>query len=183
MQDPSEGIENTAANFMSIGAGVAWFHQPSDDFYIKLGLSGRNLNEPDITYLELDDAKIARKFSGYARAEYRAWPSVALMPLVAGMVQNNYRELMVGGDVKWYITESAGTVFNMSGGLHYRWRDAALVEFTIEYNAFLFALTYDANLSKLTPASKSVGSFELGMVYRLVHNRRVRHKAMPCPII
>ena len=57
------------------------------------------------------------------------------------------------------------------------------MQFSLEYNSFIFALLYDANLSKLTPASKSIGSFEMNIVYRLVRNHRVNRKAMPCPII
>ena len=56
-------------------------------------------------------------------------------------------------------------------------------QLTAEYNSFLFALTYDANISKLTPASKSFGAIELGIVYRMANNKRVNRKAMPCPII
>ena len=183
MQDPSDKLENTSANFISIGGGVAWFYQPNDEVYLKLGLSARNINKPDISYLELRDAFIERKMSLYARLEYRAWSNVSLLPLVACMVQNNYREILFGGDVKYYLSEASHQTLIASAGIHYRWRDAALVELALEYNAFIFALTYDANLSKLTPASKSIGSFELGIVYRMIKNKKVNRKAMPCPII
>ncbi|MCR5192678.1 MAG: PorP/SprF family type IX secretion system membrane protein [Bacteroidales bacterium] len=183
MEDPSDKLENTSANFISLGGGAAWFYQPNDELYLKLGLSARNINKPDISYLELRDAFIERKFSLYARMEYRAWSNVSLMPLAACMLQNNYREILLGGDVKYYLSEVSHQTLIASAGLHYRWRDAALVELALEYNAFIFALTYDANLSKLTPASKSIGSFELGIVYRLIKNKKVNRKAMPCPII
>lgn len=183
MQDPTEEIDNREANFMSVGVGFAWFYQPNDDFYLKVGLSGRNLNQPDISYLNLEDAYIKRKISAYLRAEYRPWTNLSLLPLLAIMLQENYTEFMIGGDAKWYINESGGQQVSLSAGLHYRWRDAALAEFALEYNAFIFALTYDANLSKLTPASNTVGSFELGIVYRLSQPHRVKRKAMPCPII
>ena len=148
-----------------------------------MGIAGRNLNQPDISYLELEDACIYRKFTAYARAEYRAWSDVALLPLVAASLQQNYQELLLGADAKWYLSEASGQTTAFSAGLHYRWRDALMVQLTAEHNAFLLSLTYDANLSKLTPASKSIGSFELALVYRLVRQRRVSHRALPCPII
>ncbi|MBP5516863.1 MAG: PorP/SprF family type IX secretion system membrane protein [Bacteroidales bacterium] len=183
MEDPTETLENTNANFMSFGVGSAWFYQPNDNMHLKLGLSARNINQPDISYMQQENAVIPRKISGYARAEYRLWPSVSIMPLAACMVQRNYREILFGCDAKWYLSESSYRNINVSAGLHYRWRDAALVEIAAEYNAFIFALTYDANLSKLTPASKSVGSFEIGIVYRLVKSKHIKRKAMPCPIM
>ena len=182
-EDPTESIENTAANFFSLGTGAAWFCQPNDNWHFKIGLAARNLNRPDISYLTGDDTHIERKFSGYARAECRFWPSVALLPLAAAMLQRNNREILFGCDAKWYLSESSFQQFNISAGLHYRWRDALMVELTAEYNAFLFALSYDANLSKLTPASKSFGAIELGIVYRLIKNKHLQHKAIPCPIM
>lgn len=183
LEDPTDDISETSVNFLSFGAGVAWFYEPNDDLYLKIGLSGRNLNRPNVTYLDQGDAFIERKFSAYARAEYRAFGDVAVLPLAAALVQRNYKEIMFGCDVKWYLSESSGHRLSIIGGLRYRWLDAALLELAVEYNAFLFTLTYDANISKLTPASHSVGSFEIGIVYRMVHNKRVNRKAMPCPII
>ena len=181
--DPSDDIQSNSATFLTIGAGIAWFYQPNDDFYLKLGLSGRNLNQPDISYLGLSDEKLYRKFNVYARCEYRNGGNLGLLPLATVTVQNKYMEAMVGCDTKYYLSESSDHYVSIGAGLHYRWRDAALVQFSLEYNSFIFALLYDANLSKLTPASRSIGSFEMNIVYRLVRNHRVNRKAMPCPII
>lgn len=180
MLDP-ETIDKTSASFATFGVGTAWFYQPDDNVYLKVGVAGRNLNRPNVSYLNMDDARIERKYSAYARAELRQWAAVSLMPLAAFMVQRNYRETVLGLDAKYYISESSFRNVALSGGLHYRWRDALMVELALEYNAFLFALTYDANISKLTPASKSIGSFEIGIVYRLIKNKRLQRKAMPCP--
>ncbi len=183
MEDPSDAIPSTTANFVSIGAGCAWFYQPNDDCLFKVGLSGRNLNRPDISFLELDDTHIERRFNVYGRAEFRVLPDISVLPVVAASFQKNYREMIVGCDAKWYLSESSFRFLALAAGLRYRWRDAATVELSAEYNAFIFALSYDANLSKLTPASKSVGAFELAIVYRLAKSNRPRRKAIPCPIM
>lgn len=182
-EDPSEDFETLSRGFVSLGTGVAFFYQPNDLWYLKLGIAGRNLNRPDISYMQNGDTYIERKFTGYARSELKLWPSLSLMPLAACMFQKEYSEVLLGCDLKWYISEAAGKQITFSGGIHYRWRDAAMLEFVAEYNAFLFALTYDANLSKLTPASKSIGAFEISIIYRLIQNKRINRKAMPCPII
>ncbi|MBQ6238560.1 MAG: PorP/SprF family type IX secretion system membrane protein [Bacteroidales bacterium] len=183
LEDPTDDFAQYSKSFFTIGAGLAWFYQPNDDLYFKAGIAARNINRPDISYMMTDSTFIERKFSLYARSEYRAWGDISLMPLVAAVLQNNYREAIVGCDVKWYLSESSTRTVSFSWGIHYRWRDAALVEMTAEYNAFLFALSYDANLSKLTPASHSLGAFEISIVYRLARNTRVRRTAMPCPIM
>jgi len=183
LEDPTDDFSRQSAGYVALGCGAAWFYQPNDDCYFKLGLSARNINRPNISYLDGDSAFIERKFTAYTRAEFRTWGDISLMPIAAAMVQKNYTEALFGCDVKWYLSESADQRISFSWGLHYRWRDAATVEMTAEYNAFLFALTYDANLSKLTPASHSFGAFEIAIIYRLATNKRIRRAAMPCPIL
>ena len=183
LEDPTENLNDKTTTFMTFGAGIAWFYQPDDDRCIKVGIAGRNLNEPNISYLEQEDGFIYRKITAYSRAEYRAWSNFAILPLVAMLWQNNYTEFMVGSDAKWYISESNMQRFNMSAGLYYRWRDAALVQIAAEYNAFTAAISYDANLSKLTPASHTVGSVELTLLYRLSPSKRPSRRSLPCPII
>lgn len=183
MEDPTDLLEKTSTNFFTITAGVAWFYQPTDELYFKLAFAGHNLNRPNISYSSMSDAFIERRLSSYARAEYRAWGNISLLPLAAFMLQRNYRETMLGCDVKWYVSESSGNSLSLCGGIHYRWRDAALVELAAEWNSFVFAFTYDANISKLTPASKTIGSLEFGIIYRAHPGKRVKRKALPCPVM
>ena len=183
MIDPSETIENNSAFFPTLGLGMAWFYQPSDIFYIKAGLSGRNLNRPNISYLGLHDAYINPKLNAYLRAEWRAWTDLALLPLMALQTQRNYTECVIGTDLKYYLSESGPHLTTFSAGLHYRLFDAIYMAFVVEYNAWLLSILYDANISKLTPASKSIGALELSLVYRLNRQQNIRRQAMPCPII
>jgi len=183
LNDPTESFETLNANFMTLGTGIAWFYQPNDNYSMKIGISGRNLNRPDISYLDSRDSYIERKYNCLVRAEIKTWSDISLLPLATCMIQNNYKEITLGCSAKWYISESSDGQFCMSGGLYYRMLDAAMAEFTVEYNALLFALTYDANISKLTPASHSIGAFELALSYRLSKKRNVRRRALPCPII
>ncbi len=182
-EDPAEQMALTSLRFLTFGVGAAWFYQPTDDLYFKVGVAARNLNEPDLTYLGLGDSRLFRKYTFYSRAEYRFNPVWSVLPLAAVQLQRQYSEARFGCDAKWYYSETSDRQISFGGGIHYRWRDAALVQLFAEYNAFLFALHYDANFSKLTPASRSIGSFEVCMVYRLVKNQRVRRRAIPCPIM
>lgn len=183
MEDMSENLQAPNSRFLTLSAGMAWFCQPNDLLFFKIGLSGHNLNRPNIAYLPSDNAFIERKISLYSRLEYRAWPTVAVAPLVAAMRQLEYTEMMFGCDVKWYLSETNAKQVVFSSGVHYRWRDAAMIELALEYNAYIFALTYDANFSKLTSASNTFGSFELGIVYRLNRTKRINRRALPCPIM
>ena len=177
-----ETLGDHAVHYPLLAAGMAAYWQPSDLLSMKVGVAGHNLNRPNISHLGLDDVYLERRYNIYARAEWRYWGAIAVLPMAMAQWQRNYSELLVGSDVKWYVTEDGGRYLAFSGGLYYRFRDALLATLSLDYNAFLFALAYDANFSKLTPASRSVGAFELQVIYRMGKTSRVRYKTLPCPI-
>lgn len=177
-----ETFDINRSTFFNLGLGVAYFHQFHDDLYIKFGLSGQHLNEPNISYLGLDDTYLIRKFNGYIRSEWRCTDNVALLPVAALQLQRKYSELIYGIDLKWYYDESFDHQTSFIGGVLFRQSDAIIFDLGIDYRSFTFAFTYDANISKLASASHTIGAFELGIVYRInpaSHNRR---KAIACPV-
>lgn len=183
LTDPSEQFSTHSVSYPLLGAGLALFIQPNDDFYLKLGASGRNLNQPSISFLGDPSIVLPRRYSIYARAEYRAWSDVAIMPLAFVQIQANNTETVVGADAKWFLAEGMNDITTFSAGAHYRMRDALYINATLEHNAWLINLSYDINLSKLIPASYTVGAIELTAIYRLNKQQKLRPKAMPCPII
>ena len=180
--DPSEHLDDIKTNYPTLGAGIAWFFQPNSNLYAKVGLSARNLNQPDISYLSLDNTRLQPHYTLYSRWEYRCNQSIAILPVAAIQYQKPNLEILYGADLKYYIDESAQRQLSFSAGLLYRHRDALLLNLSADYNAFIFSLNYDANLSKLTPASHTFGAIELGIVYRLSRTSN-QHKALPCPVM
>lgn len=181
--EEEDAIDQKSVHYPLLGMGLAWYFQNAESLFLKVGVAGHNLNRPNISYIGMDDAFLERRFNIYARAEYRNWPSVSILPMLMAQWQKNYSEYLLGSEVKWYLNESQANFLAFSGGLFYRFRDALLATLSMDYSAFLFAFSYDANFSKLTPASRSVGAFEIQVVYRMGGASRVKHKALPCPIL
>lgn len=180
MEDESERFERPKVGYPLLAAGVAWYWQPMADFHAKVGFSARNVNRPNISYMQLDETFMERRYSLFARAEYRCWQSVSLLPVVLAQVQGRHRELIYGGDVKWYIEEGGAREVSLRAGLAYRHADALIASLMLEYDAFLFSFCYDANVSGLSVASGGVGAFEVGVVYRFAKNGK-RTKRIKCP--
>ena len=101
------------------------------------------------------------------------------MPVVLFQMQGEYRELVYGADIKWYLVENGHHQFSLRAGLAYRQADALIANLLIEYDAFLFNFCYDANISGLAAASRTIGAFELGIVYRLSKGSK-KTKALKC---
>lgn len=181
MMDPSETFAMPKVMFGRVGVGMAVYHQFFDGFQLKFGVSANNLNKPSISYFESDSTFIYPHISAFVRGDYRLNNSIALQPLLAYQHQRAYNEVIYGADVKWYLEESFNQVFALSAGFTMRHKDALIVNLSAEYNAFVFALSYDANVSYLATASHTIGAFELGLVYRIIKQQR-SHKSLSCPI-
>lgn len=181
LQDPSETFATQQVGYPLLAAGIAWYWQPTGDFHTKVGISARNINRPNISYMGLDSVYLHRRYSFFARAEYRYWQSISVLPLFLCQFQGRHREWVYGADLKWYIEEGGARQISLRAGVAMRHLDAVIANFMVEYNAFLFTLCYDANISGLSVASGSFGAIEAGMVYRLSKGSR-KTKAIKCPV-
>ena len=180
MEEAGEGFEVRKVQYPLLAAGLAWYWQPTPDFHLKAGLSLRNLNRPNISYMKLDETYLARRYSLFARAEYRCWQSISLLPVLMSQVQGKHREVVFGGDVKWYIEEGGSREVGLRAGVAMRAADALIANLMLEYNSLLFTFSYDANISGLAVASGGMGAFEAGLVYRLAKGNK-KTKALKCP--
>lgn len=181
MEDPSEHFDQSKTTYPQLGAGIAWYFQASGYLATKAGIAVRNINRPNISYMKLDDTYLEPRYTAHFRAEYRHWQSVSLRPLIMMQLQKRYHEIIYGMDVKWHVDESAQQLFSLGGGLCYRHGDALLANLTMEYNALIFIFCYDANISQLASASRSIGAFEVGLVCRM-GNGRQQITAIKCPV-
>jgi len=180
--DGSETFPSTHALYPTLGAGAAWFCQWSEQLYTKAGLSMRNINEPDISYLETGDSRLARHWNLYLRGEWRYNERWGLLPVVGYQHQGQYSELVYGADVRWYLSERPRDYLVLSAGIIGRHADAASINLAVLWHEWTFAFSYDANLSQLAEASHTLGAFELGVIY-MFGKKDKKHSALPCPII
>lgn len=180
--DGDESFPATHALYPTLGVGAAWFCQWDERFYTKTGLSLRNINEPDVSYLESGDSRLARRWNIYLRGEWRRWAQLSLLPVVGFQHQGAFSELVYGCDVRWYLNERPRDYLVLSAGLVGRHADAASVNLAVLWHEWTFAFSYDANLSHLAEASHTLGAFELGVLY-MIGKKDKRHSALPCPII
>ena len=183
MDDGTESFARTSAVYPTFGAGVAWYSQISEELYTKLGISARNLNEPDISYTGLsDDAHLKRRYNIYGRAEWRVNTQWGVLPVVGYQRQEGFNELVYGCDARWYVRDNPRDYLAFGAGLLGRHGDALAVNFAVLWHDWIFGFSYDANLSKLAAASHTLGAFEVGVVYMVGNKKDKRIQALPCPI-
>lgn len=183
MTDPSETFGNTRTTFIDAGAGIAWMNQFSDRVSMNAGLNVKHLNRPNISYLGLDETFLEPRTTAYSRFSVWLNEAFTIRPAVMLQFQQQYSEYIYGLDLKINLAGRSYQQKNLFVGCYFRLMDAIMASVILEYNGFLFSVNYDINISKLKPASRSVGAFELGLVYTVKEKSRVKKvKAIPCPI-
>ena len=93
--------------------------------------------------------------------------------------QRNAFEIMYGTYYGYIIQEGSKiTGFRkptmIAGGLFHRFNDAVIVKGLLEIKSFAVGMSYDINLSRLTSASRTVGGFEVFVMYRSRYSKRVK---------
>ncbi|MDQ3278764.1 MAG: PorP/SprF family type IX secretion system membrane protein, partial [Bacteroidota bacterium] len=86
--------------------------------------------------------------------------------------QGAYREIITGGLIGYKIgpySDEPDAVLRLGG--FYRWGDAFIPVAQLDYRPFSVSLSYDVNLSKLSPASYGKGGYELSVTYAGFLNR------------
>lgn len=179
--DPAEALASHTAHYFQLGAGLAWYYYCSPSFSLRLGISGRNLNRPNISFLGLDDAYLYPRWNIYARAQWLCGSSMALLPVVLYERQNAYNRLLYGFDVRWFVDDEGEHPFALGCGVAFRQGDAVVLNVLVEYASLALAVSYDANISRLAQASHSVGALELQLAFRFRNSQRKRIRPLPCP--
>jgi type IX secretion system PorP/SprF family membrane protein len=103
------------------------------------------------------------------------------------IIQGGHRQFLAGILYNYVVKEyqdNKGNV-SMAAGASYRWGDAVIPTFKMEFEHLTFGASYDINISKLKSASQYRGGLELTLSYMNTLNallsRKVNEK-FACPI-
>ena len=175
--------DNLSTFDVSFGAALQYASDEQHLFYA--GVACFHVNRPSMSYFDDTDLFLHRRF--FANLSYM-FPfsdseSLSLNPQIFFQHQNNFNELLAGGEI---LLDLDNSVFNrkiMSLGLHLRNTEAIVVSPKFRYNDFCVGLSYDVNISKLNKVSHTYGAVELWLNYSFnIHNYEQQTTKIPCPI-
>jgi type IX secretion system PorP/SprF family membrane protein len=121
----------------------------------------------------ISSEKLLTKYVGYFNGDFNIPGSMnALMPSVLYMRQGGSEEFIAGAMFKFIIGDpSTYTPLKkpraLSIGGYYRFRDAIIPSLLFQYNRYAFGMSYDINVSALTPASNRNGGMEFMLRYNI----------------
>ena len=142
-----------------------------DNTKINVGLAVHNVSNPNYSFLDKGNENLYFRYVFHANTSFGVRGSnMALQPSGFIAFQQNATDIVIGTFFRYNLKEkskftkfSNGAAFSV--GAHYRVLDAFIPSILIETGAFAFGLSYDLNISGLTPVSNGNGGFEVSVRY------------------
>ena len=142
------------------------------------GFSMNHILQPKQTFLNDPDSRLSTRYLVHAAADFRMGKYATISPTLMFKSQNTAQQLNLGAAFGYEVSDV--TAFYV--GMWYRWKDAIIPTAALEIYGFRVGLSYDANISRLKPASRGHGAVELSLMY--VHNKTSHSYLSPsnfCP--
>jgi len=158
-------LGENASNNLVIGAAVHHLNKPRTSFYQSSGMS-------------LDPKFV---FSADLKMDVNQFGSVTIY--TDFIKQGSYSQAIGGVFYGMKIGALAENPdYILHGGLFMRWGDAVIPTIKLDYKPFAVAVSYDINLSKLSPASNGMGGFEMSATYTgFLDKLNTSFEALKCP--
>ncbi len=178
-----ENFSNTQFSYLDGSVGMSYnsnlAYNPENNFFI--GAAYHHFNKPNqsfftnTTNVELQPKMV---FSGGLKLSVSEY---AYMTMLADhSIQGGFNETVAG---LMYGLKLGNDVDNPAYTIHaggfLRWNDAIIPVLKLDYSPFSFAISYDANISKLKPSSYGRGGFEISLSY--LGFRKSKGEYLLCP--
>jgi len=173
------GEPNSTTNFRYMDAAAGLFYtydagqntfQRNNDFKLKVGFSGYNLNRPQLKYATVDGDRLYRKWVGHASVSADiASTDWAIDGSVVQFIQGPHYETILGTILRYRFSDGTKITGHFQDayfgfGAYFRVKDAIAPAITIDWRGFKFGVSYDVTVSALRKAYTG-GSIEFSLSY------------------
>lgn len=182
-----EDFDKRSFGFMDAGFGLDYRYKSgesstaeNDQKEFNAGFAVYHINRPRNSFVASENYRLPIRFSYFVNGNIGLRQKKnTLMPGLYINHQGSSFEIMYGTYYGYIIQEGSKiTGFRkptmIAGGLFHRFNDALIVKGLLEIKSIAVGMSYDINLSRLTPYSKSVGGFEVFVMYRARYSKRFK---------
>lgn len=169
---PGEVFARTNMIYLDAGVGLLYsqyFKQRRHNFYI--GLAVNHVNQPNISWSSTGlfnntgNDRLYAKVTFHGGATIQLAEKLWLMPSYMFLFQGPSQQYNFGSLVRIKLGNSISTSFFYAGAQFRAPLDAVILQARMDYKGFSVGFSYDINVSKLIPASQTVGAPELAIMY------------------
>ena len=178
--DDGESIIIETKNYMDLGMGInRTFSFISSEW--KLAYALFHINSPNRSFISTED-KLAIRHQYSSSLDYDLNEKWKFSPSINFTSQQNQRELMLGSQLSFDISEYYYKYIILELGSYYRFGDALTSLIGIEFKQSYVAFSYDWNTSDLVPASNYLGAWELSFSHIIQSKVLSKPKYKTCPV-
>lgn len=176
----NEVLNNDRKTNFSAGIGVVYHYFVNKRFNITGGIGAYNLNKPNQGFYN-DVILRDIRTNIFAKGIYKIGFDWDIIPSVNLSFQGKYNEIIFGSSVKYTLKDRLGEYRALYAGGWFRNKDAGYLSVGMDYQSWFVGLSYDINFSKLVPASRARGGFEIAVRY-ILHRfkpKKIVHRICP----
>ncbi len=149
-----ESFEGYRFSYLETGVGLSYDYVIGNRSNIKIGVSAFHLNRPSMNFYDSSKDKLDMRLSLIGLANIKIIDALDFQPSVLFQKQGVYRELVLGGLFKVYLSKKRGRKLALQIGLIGRLGEGIAPKLAVEYNAWYVGFNYDIvtkdNLSEYT---------------------------------
>lgn len=176
----NEVLSNDRKTNFSVGIGVVYQYYINKRFNIIAGVGSYNLNKPNQGFYN-DVILRDIRTNIFAKGIYKIGFDWDIVPSINLSFQGKYNEIIFGSSVKYTLINRLGEYRALYAGGWFRNKDAGYISAGMDYQSWFVGLSYDINFSKLVPASRARGGFEIAVRY-ILHRfkpKKIVHRICP----
>jgi type IX secretion system PorP/SprF family membrane protein len=184
-----ESFGRTRIIYGDAGMGLLYSAMVKNNTNVYFGFSLAHLNQPKISFYPSGqnsntaaNDRVFIKTTLHGGAAIPVGTRLTVMPNFLVLVQGNAYEFNVGCNFKTVLGTPSTSKTALHMGLQYRGLyDALIINTRIDVKGFSCGLSYDINISKLLPASGSIGAPEVSLMYQGCARKKPRPGH--CPVM
>lgn len=172
--DNGETDINPIIQGLEISPSATWYQNDSLGRSLHyFGITAFNVNEPSSGFISTDMGKPMR--IAVTGGTNLIFGKLGLSPNALFMMQGNQNQVVIGADLKYFVTNTHDKFTAISFGVYNRMKDASIVTLKYLSDAFDGGITYDINTSSITDGlNKNTGSFEVFLNYRIKPKSKIK---------
>jgi len=177
-----ETFDTERIYFLETGAGINYRYQRSSRTKVDLGVGAFHLIQQSAGFYNNSDQKlpININFTGIVSLYVVDFLDIQLHAL--HQMQNEYRETILGGLAKLYVSQKRGKETQLHVGLGYRTTGSLIPTFAIEYNQYYLGANFDIDGTNFNTIEDSRrGALEIHFRYTITHVKPLKDFKV-CPI-
>jgi len=183
--DPSiavdENFAKTRFNYFDLGIGIAYRWTKAERTNVTVGFSAVHLTTPKQTFYTDNSVKLNPRFTIHTRGQVKVAKQWDVVPELMWEMQDTKYEVGYGAHAKYYLALKGAHTVAINMGAYGRSAEAGWLFAGMDYDNLQVNLSYDINFSKLRPASRYNGGFEVSVIYILAKVKKINKPGAVCP--